>query len=159
LVDAVRDRALAGLAVDETDGIRVTGRDGWWLLRGSNTEAKLSARVEGRDAAALARMLADLRAFGRGGRDGPVEGLIRMVPLPSRRGLLAVAGTCVAIRSRCWPGKGGRDALLVADTGAGKTLAGFLPTLVDAVEGRMGEGHTRSMFRRSRLWRMMCGAA
>ena len=32
----------------------------------------------------------------------------------------------------------GRDALLVADTGAGKTLAGFLPTLVDAVEGRIG---------------------
>lgn len=37
----------------------------------------------------------------------------------------------------------GRDALLVADTGAGKTLAGFLPTLADAVEGRIGDGlHT-----------------
>lgn len=39
--------------------------------------------------------------------------------------------------------RAGRDALLVADTGAGKTLAGFLPTLADAVEGRIGEGlHT-----------------
>ena len=27
--------------------------------------------------------------------------------------------------------RAGRDALLVADTGAGKTLAGFLPTLCD----------------------------
>lgn len=33
----------------------------------------------------------------------------------------------------------GKHALLVADTGAGKTLAGFLPTLVDAAEGRMGD--------------------
>jgi ATP-dependent Lhr-like helicase len=37
----------------------------------------------------------------------------------------------------------GQNALLVADTGAGKTLAGFLPTLVEAAEGRIGEGlHT-----------------
>ncbi|WP_156680305.1 ligase-associated DNA damage response DEXH box helicase [Sphingomonas profundi] len=39
-------------------------------------------------------------------------------------------------------GRSGRDALLVAPTGAGKTLAGFLPTLVDLIE-RPGEGlHT-----------------
>jgi ATP-dependent helicase Lhr and Lhr-like helicase len=39
--------------------------------------------------------------------------------------------------------RAGRDALLVADTGAGKTLAGFLPTLVAAARGQMGEGlHT-----------------
>jgi ATP-dependent helicase Lhr and Lhr-like helicase len=34
----------------------------------------------------------------------------------------------------------GRHALLVAATGAGKTLAGFLPTLVDLIPPRNGEG-------------------
>ena len=33
----------------------------------------------------------------------------------------------------------GRHALLVADTGAGKTLAGFLPTLADFAPSRLGE--------------------
>jgi phosphomannomutase len=63
LVQGVRDAVVAqGRVVDETDGIRVTGPDGWWLLRASNTEAKLSGRAEGRDAQALARVLADLDA-------------------------------------------------------------------------------------------------
>ncbi|HEY0960458.1 MAG TPA: ligase-associated DNA damage response DEXH box helicase [Novosphingobium sp.] len=34
----------------------------------------------------------------------------------------------------------GRHALLVADTGAGKTLAGFLPTLADFTPARLGDG-------------------
>jgi len=34
----------------------------------------------------------------------------------------------------------GRSALLVADTGAGKTLAGFLPTLADFTPSRLGGG-------------------
>ncbi|MDE1916897.1 MAG: ligase-associated DNA damage response DEXH box helicase [Sphingomonadales bacterium] len=51
------------------------------------------------------------------------------------------------VRSHQWQmlaaAQAGRDALLVADTGAGKTLAGFLPTLADAARGRIGEGlHT-----------------
>lgn len=33
--------------------------------------------------------------------------------------------------------RAGRDALLVADTGAGKTLAGFLPTLADFCPSRL----------------------
>ena len=33
----------------------------------------------------------------------------------------------------------GLHALLVADTGAGKTLAGFLPTLADFTPSRLGE--------------------
>ena len=33
----------------------------------------------------------------------------------------------------------GRHALLVADTGAGKTLAGFLPTLADFTPSRLGD--------------------
>ena len=53
---------LAGLdqPADTTDGVRVTGPDGWWLLRASNTEPLLVARAEGRDAAALGRLMADL---------------------------------------------------------------------------------------------------
>ncbi|HYF56094.1 MAG TPA: ligase-associated DNA damage response DEXH box helicase [Salinarimonas sp.] len=38
--------------------------------------------------------------------------------------------------------RAGRSALLVAPTGAGKTLAGFLPTLVDLAEGGGGGLHT-----------------
>ncbi len=52
----------AGATVDETDGARVTTADGWWLLRASNTQDVLVARVEARDTAALARLQADLNA-------------------------------------------------------------------------------------------------
>ena len=39
--------------------------------------------------------------------------------------------------------RAGAHVLLTADTGAGKTLAGFLPTLVDAAEGMLADGlHT-----------------
>ena len=43
-------------------GLRVRGADGWWLLRASGTEPKLTARCEAADAAALERLVADLRA-------------------------------------------------------------------------------------------------
>lgn len=49
-----------GARVDETDGARVMRDDGWWLLRASNTQDVLVARAEGRDAAALARLVAEL---------------------------------------------------------------------------------------------------
>ncbi|MDR1235894.1 MAG: phosphomannomutase/phosphoglucomutase [Holosporaceae bacterium] len=32
--------------VTETDGVRVTSEEGWWLLRGSNTQNALSLRIE-----------------------------------------------------------------------------------------------------------------
>jgi phosphomannomutase len=51
-----------GARVDETDGARVTSADGWWLLRASNTQDVLVARVEAKDAAALARLQAELDA-------------------------------------------------------------------------------------------------
>ena len=35
-----------GLSVDETDGVRVRGENGWWLLRASNTQDVLVARAE-----------------------------------------------------------------------------------------------------------------
>lgn len=36
----------AGAEVDDVDGVRVKTRDGWWLLRASNTQAVLVARAE-----------------------------------------------------------------------------------------------------------------
>ena len=52
--------AHSGARIDRTDGLRVVEADGWWLLRASGTEAKLTARCEGRDAAALQRLAARL---------------------------------------------------------------------------------------------------
>ena len=52
----------AGAKVDETDGARVTTPDGWWLLRASNTQDVLVARVEAKDEAALERLRGDLNA-------------------------------------------------------------------------------------------------
>ena len=50
-----------GAQIDTTDGIRVTSPDGWWLLRASGTEAKLTARCEARDSAALQHLRHELR--------------------------------------------------------------------------------------------------
>jgi phosphomannomutase len=36
----------AGLTVNKIDGLRVQKDDGWWLLRASNTQAVLVARIE-----------------------------------------------------------------------------------------------------------------
>jgi phosphomannomutase len=46
----------SGAAIDRTDGLRVTEADGWWLLRASGTEAKVTARCEANSAEALARL-------------------------------------------------------------------------------------------------------
>ncbi|MDB6008230.1 MAG: phosphomannomutase [Gammaproteobacteria bacterium] len=56
---AARLRSL-GVTVDTTDGLRVTGRDGWWLLRASGTEPKLTARCEAADVEGLARLAGEL---------------------------------------------------------------------------------------------------
>jgi phosphomannomutase len=45
-----------GVHVDMTDGLRVTTEDGWWLLRASGTEPKLTARCEAADSAGLSRL-------------------------------------------------------------------------------------------------------
>ncbi len=52
----------AGASVVVTDGVRVSTGDGWWLLRASNTQAALTLRAEGRDAAALERLVASIDA-------------------------------------------------------------------------------------------------
>ncbi|KPF80228.1 phosphomannomutase [alpha proteobacterium AAP81b] len=61
VVTEVLDRLrAAGATVDETDGARVNTPDGWWLLRASNTQDVLVARVEARTEAALARLQDEL---------------------------------------------------------------------------------------------------
>jgi len=61
VVEEVRARLKAANAeVAAVDGVRVKTADGWWLLRASNTQDVLVARVEGRDAAALARLRTSL---------------------------------------------------------------------------------------------------
>jgi phosphomannomutase len=54
--EVVTRLAAEGIAVDTTDGLRVTSEDGWWLLRASGTEARLTARCEAADPAALERL-------------------------------------------------------------------------------------------------------
>jgi phosphomannomutase len=49
-----------GARVDDTDGVRVTTDDGWWLLRASNTQDVLVARAESNDQAGLDRLMAQI---------------------------------------------------------------------------------------------------
>ena len=59
VADRLRRR---GAQVSEVDGVRVTGSDGWWLLRASNTQAALVARCEASDESGLRRLKAALAA-------------------------------------------------------------------------------------------------
>jgi phosphomannomutase len=58
VIEEVSARLVAceGVHIDTTDGLRVTTEDGWWLLRASGTEPKLTARCEAADSAGLARL-------------------------------------------------------------------------------------------------------
>ncbi len=53
--------AVRGVQMDPELGLRVESVDGWWLLRASGTEPKLTLRCEGRDAARLLKVKAELR--------------------------------------------------------------------------------------------------
>jgi phosphomannomutase len=57
-IDEVK-RRLAGTDADvnDTDGVRVTTKDGWWLLRASNTQDVLVARAESDSQEGLDRLL------------------------------------------------------------------------------------------------------
>ncbi|MGZ5792837.1 MAG: phosphomannomutase, partial [Croceibacterium sp.] len=57
-IDEVKQR-LAGTdaEVNDTDGVRVTTKDGWWLLRASNTQDVLVARAESDTQEGLERLL------------------------------------------------------------------------------------------------------
>jgi phosphomannomutase len=54
--------AATGANVNMTDGVRVTTKDGWWLLRASGTESKLTARCEAADDSGLAQLRDELIA-------------------------------------------------------------------------------------------------
>jgi len=54
--------AQEGAQVNDTDGVRVSTADGWWLLRASNTQAVLVARCEAKDDAGLERLKVQLRS-------------------------------------------------------------------------------------------------
>ena len=60
-IQEVKDR-LAGTDADvnDTDGVRVTTPDGWWLLRASNTQDVLVARAESETQEGLDRLLAQI---------------------------------------------------------------------------------------------------
>jgi len=61
IVDEVRDRlSMSGAKLDDTDGVRVSTSDGWWLLRASNTQDVLVARAEAKDEAGLERLVAEV---------------------------------------------------------------------------------------------------
>ena len=44
------------------DGVRVRTKDGWWLVRASNTEAALVVRAEGKSIEALERLIKNVEA-------------------------------------------------------------------------------------------------
>jgi len=52
---------LNGVAIDRTDGLRVSTEDGWWLLRSSGTEPKVTARVEAWGEAGRDRLQSELK--------------------------------------------------------------------------------------------------
>ncbi len=69
VIDEVLVRLEAeGADVNRTDGARVNTKDGWWLLRASNTQDVLVARAEAKDEAGLDRLIdmidAQLQASG-----------------------------------------------------------------------------------------------
>jgi len=61
VVEEVKARLKkAGAKFSDIDGVRVSTKDGWWLLRASNTQAVLVARAEANDQAGLERLKAHL---------------------------------------------------------------------------------------------------
>jgi phosphomannomutase len=61
VIDEVKVRLSgSGADVDDTDGVRVSTDDGWWLLRASNTQDVLVARAESESEAGLERLLAQI---------------------------------------------------------------------------------------------------
>ncbi len=60
-IDEVKERLSGSDSdVDDTDGVRVTNDDGWWLLRASNTQDVLVARAESESEEGLARLVAQI---------------------------------------------------------------------------------------------------
>ena len=51
---------IASININDIDGVRVTNKDGWWLLRASNTQAVLAARCESNSKGGLIRLKKEL---------------------------------------------------------------------------------------------------
>lgn len=62
IVEEIKTRLKSGSEgeVNDLDGVRVKNKDGWWLLRASNTQDVLVARVEAFSAEGLERLKASL---------------------------------------------------------------------------------------------------
>jgi phosphomannomutase len=62
VIEEVKTRLAAeGAQFSDIDGVRVQTKEGWWLLRASNTQAVLVGRCEAISEAALDHLKADLR--------------------------------------------------------------------------------------------------
>ena len=63
VVEEVRERLRQrGAEITDIDGVRVAHRDGWWLLRASNTQAVIVARAEATTEDGFRRLKAELAA-------------------------------------------------------------------------------------------------
>ena len=61
VIDEVKERlGNTDAEVNNTDGVRVTSSDGWWLLRASNTQDVLVARAESETEEGLQRLMAQI---------------------------------------------------------------------------------------------------
>jgi len=60
VVEVAKRLAESGADVNDTDGVRVSTDDGWWLLRASNTQDVLVARAESSNQSGLDRLLAQI---------------------------------------------------------------------------------------------------
>lgn len=56
----LRTENAEGVSINDIDGVRVTTKDGWWLMRASNTEDVLTIRAEGFNTEGLERLKAQL---------------------------------------------------------------------------------------------------
>lgn len=67
IVDDVKIKAKAiaaktGATISEIDGVRIDSQNGWWLLRASNTQSAVTARVEANSEANLAILVDELNS-------------------------------------------------------------------------------------------------
>lgn len=62
IANALKSKAGADFAIDETDGVRVKTPEGWFLVRASNTQNVLVCRVEATSEAGMKKLLDGLAA-------------------------------------------------------------------------------------------------
>lgn len=64
IIDGIKKLlGASGADFDTTDGVRVSNSEGWWLLRASNTQAVLVARIESGSLEGLERGKAELNKY------------------------------------------------------------------------------------------------